>query len=118
MKKILFVDDDPSMHKMVDLFLRNSDYELSWAKNGRSALKMMKDMNFDVIISDIQMPEMDGLTFLTELRKKNKKTPFIILTAFGQDKMSEKAIKSGASAVINKPFESKKLQSLISELTA
>ena len=117
MKKILYVDDDPSMHKMVDLFLRNIDCVLSVAKNGRSALKMIKTTKFDLIISDIQMPEMDGITFLQEIRKKKIKTPIVILTAFGHENMSDKALKNGATAVLSKPFESKRLQSIIAELT-
>lgn len=115
MKNILFVDDDPSMHKMVDLFLRDLNYTISWAKNGRSALKMLKGNKYDLIISDIQMPEMDGLSFLQEIRKYNKKTPFVVLSAFGHERLSEKALKYGATAVLNKPFESKILQSTIAK---
>lgn len=116
MKKVLFVDDDLHMHKMVGLFLKNHMLEVTCAKSGRSAINLFKKNSYDIIISDIQMPEMDGLTLLQEIRSQDKNVPFVVVSAFGQEKMTQKALKNGANLVINKPFESKKLINVIKEL--
>ncbi len=116
MNKVLFVDDDLNMHKMVDLFLKNHDMELTCAKNGRSALILFNKNKYDIIISDIQMPEMDGLTLLKKIRSSNSIIPFVVVSAYGQEKMSQKALENGANRVINKPFENKILLKIINEL--
>ncbi|HED11361.1 MAG TPA: response regulator [Caldithrix abyssi] len=105
MKKILFVDDDPNMHRMVELFLRSAGVELVFAGNGRSAIKHMENHTFDIIFSDIQMPEMDGIALLQYLKEKGDTTPFIIISAFGQENMAGKALELGARAIVNKPFD-------------
>ncbi|RMH63302.1 MAG: response regulator [Calditrichaeota bacterium] len=115
MKKILFVDDDPNMQRMVEILLRNEDLELIFAGNGRSALKQMDRHDFDMIFSDIQMPEMDGLTLLAEVRSRQPHLPFIIISAFGQESMEKKALDAGASRVLNKPFDRDKLLSIIND---
>lgn len=102
--KILFVDDDPNIQKMVEIFLRNKNYEITFAINGRSALKIFNTGSFDLIITDIQMPVMDGLTLAKEVRKKDKNIPIIVVSAFGQESMSKKMRQQNAF-VLNKPFE-------------
>ena len=116
MMRILFVDDDLNMHKMVELFLKNHEMEVTCAKNGRSALTLFSKNIYDIVISDIQMPEMNGLTLLKEIRNINNEIPFVVVSAFGQEKMSKTALTNGANIVINKPFESKKLLNVIKEL--
>ena len=111
--KILFVDDDPNFQKMVEIFLRNNSYDISFAKNGRSALHLIQQHVYDLVISDVQMPEMDGLTMITEIKKVNADLPVIIVSAFGNESMAEKAIAAGARLILNKPFESKALISAI-----
>ncbi len=93
------------MHRMVELFLRSSGVELIFAGNGRSAIKHMENHSFDIIFSDIQMPEMDGIALLKYLREKGDTTPFIIVSAFGQETMAGKALSLGAQAIVNKPFD-------------
>lgn len=107
--KILFVDDDPTLQKMVEIFLRNNSYEIAFAKNGRSALHQIKQKDFDLIISDVQMPEMDGLTMISEIKKINSELPVIIVSAFGNESLAQRALEAGAKLILNKPFESKAL---------
>ncbi len=106
--KILFVDDDSNIQKMVEIFLRNQDYQITFVKNGRSALKFFKADNYDLLITDVQMPEMDGLTLTKEIRKIDLKIPIILVTAFGQERLADEDQKENFS-VLNKPFESKGL---------
>jgi two-component system, NtrC family, response regulator HydG len=107
--KILYVDDDPNMQKMVELFMRKSRHELTIAKNGRSALKFLEKNLYDVIVTDIQMPELDGLALIDEIKKRKIETPVIIVSAFGQESISQKGLKKGAAKILRKPFESKEL---------
>jgi CheY-like chemotaxis protein len=106
--KILFVDDDPNIHKMVELFMRSEGYKITFAKNGRSALKFFELDIFDLVVTDIQMPEMDGLTLTREIREKNTQIPIIVVSAFGQEKLALEALPKNTT-VLNKPFEREKL---------
>jgi len=115
--KILYVDDDPNMQKMVELFMRKSKYNLSSAKNGRSALKMLENNSYDLIITDVQMPELDGLSLIEEIKKQKIKVPVIIVSAFGQESISDKGLKKGAVKILRKPFESKQLFDVIEKYT-
>ena len=116
-RNILFVDDDPNMQKMVELFMRKSKHKLSCAKNGRSALKYMENNNFDLVITDIQMPELDGLALIDEIRKINTDVPIVIISAFGQESMSRKALEKGAVKILHKPFESRQLFEVIDQFS-
>jgi len=102
--KILFVDDDPNIQKMVEIFLRNENYNITFAKNGRSALKYFEADIYDLIITDIQMPEMDGLALTREIRKSDSQIPVIVVSAFGQENMAKQLIEDDV-LVLNKPFE-------------
>jgi DNA-binding response OmpR family regulator len=116
--KILYVDDDPNMQKMVELFMRKSKYELYVAKNGRSALKLLEKNTYDLIITDIQMPEIDGLSLLDEIKKQKIKAPVVIVSAYGQEIISQKGLKKGAVKILHKPFESKQLFEVIEKYTS
>lgn len=113
--KILFVDDDPNIQKMVEIFLRGEGHKITFAKNGRSALKFFERDLFDLIVTDIQMPEMDGLSLSKEIRKKNIHVPIIVVSAFGQEKMALKNLVENTT-VLNKPFEREILIKTISSL--
>ena len=112
---ILFVDDDPNMRRMVELFLKNQDVLLRCAGNGRVALKYIETQNFDLIFTDVQMPEMDGLSLLSELKKRNILIPVVIVSAFGQESASRQAFDLGAGDVINKPFDRNTILKIISK---
>jgi len=111
--KILYVDDDPNMQKLIELFMRKSKYQLDSAKNGRTALKLLASNTYDLIITDIQMPELDGLSLIDEIKKKKIEAPVVIVSAFGQENISQKALKKGAVKILHKPFESKQLFDVI-----
>jgi DNA-binding response OmpR family regulator len=102
--KILFVDDDPNIQKMVELFLRGEGFKITFAKNGRSALKFFERDTFDLVMTDIQMPEMDGLSLTREVRKTNTQIPIIVVSAFGQEKIAVENLPQNTT-ILNKPFE-------------
>jgi len=112
---LLVVDDDPSMLKLVELYLRDYPAELVMARNGRAALKYIEQNKFDLLLTDIQMPELDGLSLIRKLREDNRDLPIIVLSAFGTDKKADEAMKLGANKIISKPFDSKTLKQSIEE---
>ena len=71
--RILVVDDEESIRELLEIMLRREDYYVDSAPNGKEAMKKMVKHHYDVIISDIQMPEMDGISLLEELKKKYPK---------------------------------------------
>jgi CheY-like chemotaxis protein len=103
------------MLRLVELYLIDYPAELTKARNGRIALKYFEQSAFDLLLTDLQMPEVDGITLIKKLRNENKKLPIIVLSAFGMEKMTEDAVKLGANKVLSKPFDSNTLKQTIEE---
>ncbi len=107
-EKILIVDDEPTARYGIRKALAKLDYELSEAGNGKEALESIKENLPDVVLSDIYMPEMDGLELLKTVQKlefeEGKRPLIIMLTAFGSEKLAVEAMKSGAYNYLSKPF--------------
>lgn len=114
--KILIVDDDPQMHRLISLFLQNKPYHLDKASNGRIALSKIASEEYDLIISDLQMPETDGIELIKQIRREKNSIPVIIISAYGLESMAENALREGASYVLQKPFEASKLIKIIDTL--
>ena len=105
MAKILVVEDDRELNKLACDFLVASDYKAASAFNGEEGLECAVSSEFDLIISDIMMPAMDGFTFLERLRKVGNNTPVIFMTA-RDDKFSKQlGYKLGVDDYIVKPFD-------------
>lgn len=109
--KILVIDDDPNMFNLIKIYLSSENYRIESAKNGRQALRLLETDTFDLILSDILMPEMNGITFVKEL-KKNKKSDaiIIIVTAHGLEEHFMKAITVGVYDILQKPFTANRLK--------
>lgn len=103
MEKILIVEDNKSMREMLENILSEKKYSVKSSADVSTALLLLKKEHFSVIISDLQLPDMDGLSFFK--RVKNLKIPFIILTAYGSVEKAVKAIREGAFDFISKPVE-------------
>lgn len=105
MKKILVVDDETNIRNLIKNILGN-EYQISTATNGIEALEVLKNEEFDLIILDINMPQMDGVEFMKQLRKQNISTPVIVASAFSDPEKLIKVFKLGASDFVIKPFSS------------
>jgi two-component system chemotaxis response regulator CheY len=105
MAKILVVDDAEFLRVRISKMLVGDGYEVIEAENGLLALNAFKAQKPDVVLMDITMPEMDGLTALREILGVDPKAKVIMLTALGQESVVLEAIKSGAKDFIVKPFE-------------
>lgn len=105
MAKILVVDDAEFLRVRISKMLVGDGYEVIEAENGLLALNAFKANKPDVVLMDITMPEMDGLTALREILAVDSSAKVIMLTALGQESVVLEAIKSGAKDFIVKPFE-------------
>jgi len=118
MKKILAVDDSASMRQMVGFTLKKAGFDVIEAKDGSEALEIAKGESFDAVISDVNMPVMDGITLIRELRAlpAYKFTPMLMLTTeSGLDKKTEGKA-AGATGWIVKPFNPDQLLAVIKKV--
>ncbi|MFD3447482.1 response regulator transcription factor [Microbacteriaceae bacterium 4G12] len=101
--KVLIVDDESDMRRLVSMYLENSGYEWQEAENGQQALEMVRKESFDLLILDIMMPELDGITLCKEIRKTSD-VPIIFLTAKGEEWNRVNGLRIGGDDYIVKPF--------------
>ncbi|MYL61637.1 response regulator, partial [Virgibacillus halodenitrificans] len=101
--KILVVDDEERIRRLIRMYLEREDFTVEEADNGTDALELSLNNDYDVILLDIMMPEMDGIEVCKELRKE-KSTPVIMLTAKGEEANRVQGFEIGADDYIVKPF--------------
>ena len=118
MTKILAVDDSASMRQMVSFTLKSAGFDVSEASDGVEALKVAQSQSFDVIISDVNMPNMDGLTLVKELRAINtyKFTPILMLTTESSSEKKQAGRAAGATGWIVKPFNPDQLLATVNKV--
>lgn len=106
MAKILAVDDSPSIRRLVSMTLQQAGHDVESAEDGAEALNKAKAGNYDVVITDVHMPVMDGITFTRELRKLShcRFIPVLVLTTESASEMKMQGKKAGATGWIVKPF--------------
>ncbi len=117
-KKIMTVDDSSSVRQMVGLTLKGAGYEVSQAEDGQDALTKLKASPVDMIVTDLNMPNMDGITLIKELRKlpQYKFTPIIMLTTESQGSRKAEGKSAGATGWIVKPFKPPQLLGVIKKV--
>ncbi|MBF0469569.1 MAG: response regulator [Desulfamplus sp.] len=115
---VLVVDDDSAVLKVSAKRITNYGHKVVTAENGQAArdLFFKTPSSFDMILSDVMMPVMDGLELLKEIRQRNIEIPFVILTAFGDIHMVTKALKLGATDFLSKPCEKKELLGVLNRI--
>src|SRR5690625_2516602 len=101
--RILVVDDEDRIRRVIRMYLEREDCESEEAANGKDALELALNNDYDLILLDIMMPEMDGYEVCTELRKE-KTTPVIMLTAKDEESNRVEGFEVGADDYIVKPF--------------
>jgi two-component system, NtrC family, response regulator AtoC len=114
-KRILAVDDEPSMRRLLEISLRQAGYEPISAGDGREALQIIKSQQVDLVVSDLHMPGMNGLDLLKTIRADNEALPFIMVTAQGEIKTAVEAMKLGAADYILRPFDLETLEVAIAK---
>lgn len=113
MHKILLVDDEKNMLAMLERVLKKDDIEILKASSGKEAVKIVKKEQPHLVVMDLQMPEMDGITAFTEMKKIAPKQLVIMMTGFGTTNTAIEAMKLGAYDYITKPFDPPKMQEVV-----
>ncbi|MEA2084733.1 MAG: response regulator [Thermodesulfobacteriota bacterium] len=104
-ERILVIDDELDMLMLLRMIIEdNTDYEVETTNNPSEALKMVMENDYDLVISDLKMPGMDGLELFDEVREMKPDLPLIIITAYSSLETSNEAIKKGVADFITKPF--------------
>jgi len=101
---ILIVDDEKHMREVLEIFLKNEGYSVTTAKDGSAALEAIQKEIFNLIITDLRMPQMGGLELLRAIKEVSPHTVVIIITAYGTAESAVEAMKLGAFDYIQKPF--------------
>lgn len=117
-KTILVVDDSSSMRQVVGMALKGGGYEVIEACDGKDALAKLSGQKIHLVISDVNMPNMDGITFVQELKKiaAYKFMPVIMLTTEGSDEKKKAGQAAGAKAWVVKPFQPQQLLAVVAKL--
>lgn len=102
--KILVIDDEDIVRLSCSRTLVPEGYELKMAKNGQEGIKMLEEESFDLVLTDLKMPNMDGIEVLGTIKEKWPKTDVVIVTGYQTVETAVKAIKLGAFDYIEKPF--------------
>lgn len=103
--RILVVDDEESIREFLEIMLRKEGYEVTCAEDGQKALDTIKKKSFDLVISDLQMPNMTGIELLRHVKDQYPEMLFMMITAFGTTETAVEAMKLGAYDYITKPFK-------------
>jgi two-component system, NtrC family, response regulator AtoC len=112
-RRILIVDDERNIRKVLQAHLHRDGFDVDTAENGAIALEKLKEDTFDLVVTDLRMPEMDGMELLAACRQGWPGLPVILITAHGTVDSAVEAIKAGAYDYVTKPFDRDELRQVI-----
>ncbi len=104
-KSILLVEDEESMQILLSYVLKSKGFTVDLATNGNDAITLLQTTEFDLLCSDIMLPELNGIEVCAYARKKYPHLPIIVISSKSQEKEIETALKVGANDYITKPFD-------------
>ncbi len=110
MARVLVVDDDASLRRILEYNLAQEGYAVATAASGEDALERLEKATFELVVTDIKMPGMDGMDLLRRIKAESPETQVIVITAFGTIEMAVEAMKAGAAEYITKPFNRDELR--------
>lgn len=118
MARVVFVEDDATIRKLVQAALRSSPHEVHFATNGREGLELVMRLKPDAVFTDVSMPEMDGLELADAIRAHPDMadTPIVFITASVQKDQLERYAERGASAYLAKPFSTAQLRAQVEKV--
>ena len=111
--RVLIVDDDPFFLRVLSRILGGENFQVTTAEGVTEARNILQEIAFDVVISDLRLPDGDGLGILQEIRQGGSTVPVVILTAYGEVDSYLEAMNAGAAEYLNKPVNSEELVALV-----
>jgi len=117
-KKVMVVDDSPSLREVVGIALKTAGYEVTEAENGQDALAKLAQVRVNLVICDVNMPVMDGIEFLKQVKKRAEYRflPILMLTTESRESRKEEGQLAGARAWVVKPFRPEQILNAVSRL--
>lgn len=117
-KTVLIVDDQPGIRFLLEELFKKEQYNTRSAENGGEALRKVQDDQPDCVLLDMKMPGIDGIEVLKRIKKGWPKIPVIMMTAYGELELTEKALDLGAVRYFTKPFDIFELRDAVNSLFA
>jgi two-component system response regulator (stage 0 sporulation protein F) len=112
-QSILLVDDDPEFRKAMKKMFEKSGYNVTVAADGQEALEALSEESFDLIISDLRMPNLNGMELMEELKRRRINLPVIFITAYGEVESYMDLMNLGAFEYINKPVKGQEILGVV-----
>jgi nitrogen regulation protein NR(I) len=112
-KQVLIVDDEPNLRKILSAQLSRDGYDVMTAEDGEQGLAMLKEHHIDLVITDLKMPKVDGMTLLRRALEEEPELPIILITAHGTIDTAVEALKSGAFDFVTKPFDKDEVRQIV-----
>ncbi len=116
--RILVIDDEDSMRRFLDMLLVGEGYEVVTEENGANGISRLERESFDLVVTDLKMPGVDGLSVLDSVRTKHPDVPVVILTAYGSERVTSEAIQRGAFQLVEKSAHNDEIVLAISNALA
>jgi len=108
--KILIIDDEIDMLMLLRMIIENNtEYGVETTNNPSEGLKLLTQGSYDLVISDLKMPGLDGLELFAEIREVNREIPVVIITAYGSQEAADEAMTKGVADFITKPFKKERI---------
>lgn len=116
MKKILIIDDENLVRSVINIALTNNGYKVYEADNGKTGIQMFIDIDPDIVITDVNMPEMSGIEVTKNIKENKVDADVVIMTGYGTEELIIEALRVGASNYINKPVDFKELFNILDSI--
>jgi two-component system response regulator AtoC len=114
-KQVLIVDDEPNLRKILSAQLARDGYDVMIAEDGEQGLSMLREHHIDMVITDLKMPKVDGMTLLKEALREDPDLPVVMITAHGTVDTAVEALKSGAFDYLTKPFDKDEVRQIVAK---
>jgi nitrogen regulation protein NR(I) len=114
-KQVLIVDDEPNLRKILAAQLSRDGYDILTAEDGEQGLQILRENHVDLVITDLKMPKVDGMTLLKEALREEPGLPIVMITAHGTVDTAVEALKSGAFDYLTKPFDKDEVRTIVAK---
>jgi DNA-binding NtrC family response regulator len=118
MLRVLVVDDEPDMADSIAYFVRRAGYDVETTTSGADALARMAGTQFDIVLTDLKMPRISGLTLLDEIKQRDADVEVLVVTGHPEVETAVQAIKHGAFDYVTKPFDESQLMERVEKAAA
>jgi nitrogen regulation protein NR(I) len=114
-KQVLIVDDEPNLRKILSAQLTRDGYDVLTAEDGEQGLQLLREHHIDLVITDLKMPKVDGMTLLKKALEEEPELPVVLVTAHGTIDTAVEALKTGAFDFVTKPFDKDEVRQIVAK---